>query len=83
MVSDELWCCWVLYRELNAGGYEDSCSRAASGRRLRPECHLHVRARAHGEAQVCCEADLSRGGGGVTPERWGEIPRHLDVGMWT
>ena len=26
MVSDELWCCWVLYRELNAGGYEELLS---------------------------------------------------------
>ena len=26
MVSDELWCCWVLYRELDAGGYEELLS---------------------------------------------------------
>ena len=78
MVSDELWCCWVLYRELDAGGYEELLSGGVGF----AQSAIRTYVQEHMEKLRCAARRISRG---VTLLRLSaEVRfRHLVVGMWT
>jgi len=57
MVSDELWCCWVLYRELDAGGYEELLSGGVGF----AQSAIRTYVQEHMEKLRCAARRISRG----------------------
>lgn len=57
MVSDELWCCWVIYRELDAGGYEELLSGGVGF----AQSAIRTYVQEHMEKLRCAARRISRG----------------------
>jgi hypothetical protein len=78
MVSDELWCCWVIYRELDAGGYEELLSGGVGF----AQSAIRTYVQEHMEKLRCAARRISRGEevGSTPPLLTGESLRfrHLE-----